>query len=100
VSSYVSSTAYGNANDLPIVGEWNGSGTKGIGIFRNGTWILDTNGNGVPDGSDKTVAFGQAGDVPVVGDWRGTGRIALGLFRQGTFILDLSSHLSGIPTGR
>jgi hypothetical protein len=77
-----------------------GSGTKGIGIFRNGTWILDTNGNGVPDGSDKTVAFGQAGDVPVVGDWRGTGRIALGLFRQGTFILDLSGHLSGIPTGR
>lgn len=99
VSSYVSSTFYGEATDLPIVGDWNGSGTKGIGIFRNGTWILDTNGNGVLDGSDKTVVFGQAGDIPVVGDWRGTGRIALGLFRQGTFILDLSGHLSGVPTG-
>jgi len=99
VLSYPSSTSYGNATDLPIVGDWNGSGTKGIGIFRDGTWILDTNGNGVLDASDKTVVFGQAGDVPVVGDWRGTGRIALGLFRQGTFILDLSGHLSGIPTG-
>jgi hypothetical protein len=99
VSSYVSSAYYGNATDLPIVGDWNGSGKKGIGIFRNGTWILDTNGNGVLDGSDKTVLFGQAGDIPIVGDWRGTGRIALGLFRQGTFILDLSGHLSGVPTG-
>ena len=100
VSSYVSSTAFGNATDLPIVGDWDGSGVKRIGIFRNGTWILDTNGNGVMDGSDKTVVFGQTGDIPIVGDWRGTGRIALGLFRQGTFILDLSGHLTGIPTGQ
>ena len=99
VASYVASTYYGEATDLPIVGDWTGSGTKRIGIFRNGTWILDTNGNGVIDASDKTVSFGQAGDIPVVGDWRGTGHIALGLFRQGTFILDLSGHLSGVPTG-
>lgn len=99
VASYTSSTAYGTATDLPIVGDWTGSGTKRIGIFRNGTWFLDTNGNGVLDGLDKTVVFGQAGDIPVVGDWRGTGQVALGLFRSGTFILDLSGHLSGVPTG-
>ena len=99
VSSYVASTLYGNATDLPIIGDWTGSGTKNIGIFRNGTWILDTNGNGVVDAADKTVLFGQTGDIPVVGDWTGTGHIALGLFRQGTFILDLSGHLSGVPTG-
>jgi len=99
VASYLSSTSYGQATDLPITGDWTGSGTKNIGIFRNGTWILDTNGNGILDASDKRVLFGQAGDIPVVGDWRGVGRIALGLFRQGTFILDLSGHLTGIPTG-
>jgi hypothetical protein len=99
VLSYPSSTFYGEATDLPIVGDWTGSGTKNIGIFRNGTWILDTNGNGILDAADKTVLFGQAGDIPVVGDWRGVGRIALGLFRQGTFILDQSGHLTGIPTG-
>jgi hypothetical protein len=99
VASYVASTIYGEATDLPIVGDWTGTGMKRIGIFRNGTWILDIDGDGVIDSSDKTVSFGQAGDIPVVGDWRGTGQIALGLFRHGTFILDLSGHLSGVATG-
>jgi hypothetical protein len=99
VSSYVASTVYGESTDLPIVGDWTGTGVKRIGIFRNGTWILDTNGDGVIDAGDKTISFGQAGDIPVVGDWRGTGQIALGLFRNGTFILDLSGHLTGVPTG-
>jgi hypothetical protein len=99
VASYPASTVYGEATDLPIAGDWTGTGVKRIGIFRNGTWILDINGNGVIDAGDKTISFGQAGDIPVVGDWRGTGQIALGLFRQGTFILDLSGHLTGVPTG-
>jgi hypothetical protein len=99
VMTDTASTFYGVSTDIPIVGDWTGTGVKRIGIFRNGTWILDTNGNGVLDAADQTVSFGQAGDIPVVGDWRGTGRIALGLYRHGTFILDLSGHLSGVPTG-
>lgn len=90
---------YGVSTDIPISGDWNGTGSKLLGVFRNGTWILDTNANGVLDVADKTVSFGQAGDIPVVGDWNGTGRVKLGLFRNGTFILDLSGHLSGTSTG-
>ncbi len=100
VAASPQSTTYGNATDRPITGDWDGSGKKRIGLFRNGTWILDINGNGAVDASDKTVVFGQAGDLPVVGDWLGTGHIALGLFRNGTFILDLSGHLSGVATGQ
>jgi len=100
VASPSQSTVFGIATDLPTVGDWDGSGRKRIGIFRNGTWILDINGDGINDAGDKTVAFGQAGDIPVVGDWLGTGHITLGLFRQGTFILDLSGHLTGVPTGK
>jgi hypothetical protein len=92
-------STFGQAGDLPIAGDWDGSGVKRIGVFRNGSWLLDINGNGVFDAGDKTVSFGQAGDVPVVGDWNDTGKIKLGLYRQGSFILDLSGHLSGIPTG-
>jgi hypothetical protein len=99
VMTDTASTFYGLSTDIPIVGDWTGTGVKRIGIFRNGTWILDTSGNGVLDAADQTVSFGQAGDIPVVGDWRGTGHIALGLYRHGTFILDLSGHLSGVPTG-
>ncbi len=90
---------FGIAGDIPVSGDWDGTGVKRIGVFRNGTWILDINGNGVIDAADRTVVFGQAGDRPVVGDWNGTRRVKLGLFRQGTFILDLSGHLSGVPTG-
>jgi hypothetical protein len=90
---------FGAPGDVPVVGDWDGSGVKRLGVFRNGTWILDLNGNGVIDSSDKTISFGSAGDVPVVGDWNGTGGIKLGLFRQGVFILDRSGHLSGTPTG-
>jgi hypothetical protein len=90
---------FGVAGDIPLMGDWDGQGTKRLGLFRGGTWILDTNGNGMLDAGDRTIAFGQAGDVPLLGDWNGTGRIKLGLFRQGTFILDLSGHLSGVTTG-
>ncbi len=95
----LTTASFGIAGDLPVSGDWTGTGVKRIGVFRNGTWYLDINGDGVYGAGDKTVVFGQAGDVPVVGDWNGTGTVKLGLFRQGTFILDLSGHLSGVPTG-
>ena len=95
----LNTTTFGASGDIPVSGDWDGSGAKRLGIFRKGTWILDINGNGVIDAPDKTVQFGQAGDLPVVGDWNGTGKLKLGLFRQGTFILDYSGHLSGTATG-
>jgi hypothetical protein len=90
---------YGQAGDIPVAGDWTGTGVKRAGVFRNGTWILDTNGDGVLNAGDQVVAFGQAGDIPIVGDWTGSGKVKLGLFRSGAFILDLSGHLSGVATG-
>lgn len=98
-SGLTTSFTFGQAGDIPVAGDWTGSGVKRAGIFRNGTWILDTNGDGVLNAGDQVVAFGQAGDVPIVGDWNGAGKIKLGLYRAGTFILDLSGHLSGVATG-
>lgn len=95
----LNTSTFGLAGDLPVYADWDGTGVNRIGVFRNGTWFLDINGNGVLDAGDRTVVFGQAGDIPLTGDWNGTGRVKLGLFRQGTFILDISGHLSGIPTG-
>ena len=100
VAWFTSTTFFGTSTDVPVVGDWDGTGRKRIGVFRNGTWLLDTNGNGYLDAGDLTVNFGQTGDLPVVGDWTGSGRIALGLFRDGTFILDTSGHLSGVSTGQ
>ncbi len=91
---------FGQTGDIPIVGDWTGSGTAKIGVFRNGLWILDSNGNGRIDAADRQFTFGQAGDVPVVGDWDGTGYLKAGVVRSGLWILDLSGHMSGLPTGK
>ena len=84
------------AEDIPVVGDWNGDGKTKVGLFRQGFfWILDYNGNGVfKQGVDKTYAFGGvSGDLPVVGDWTGSGTSKIGLFRQGFFwILDANGN--------
>jgi hypothetical protein len=66
--------SFGKTGDLPISGDWTGTGVSRIGVFRpsTGEWFLDRNGNGKWDGPtlDTYVArFGQAGDIPVVGSW-------------------------------
>jgi len=90
---------FGLPGDIPVAGNWNGTGAVTIGVFRNGQWILDLNNNGVFDGvfgGDGVFIFGQAGDQPVVGDWNGDGRSKFGIFRPSTgqFILDFQGHMT------
>ncbi len=65
----------GMAGDVPLVGDWNGSGASKVGVFRQGFfWVLDANGNhtfdGTGPGQDFAFPFGgMGGDVPVVGKW-------------------------------
>jgi hypothetical protein len=90
---------FGIASDLPVVGDWKGTGSQCAGSFRQGTWYLDSNCDGAWDAGDVSFVWGKPGDIPVVGDWNGTGHVKAGLYRAGTFYLDLSGHLSGVPTG-
>jgi hypothetical protein len=88
----------GIPGDIPITGDWSGSGTTNVGVYRssNGLFILDYDGDGQLTAADKVYNLGvgiQAGDVPVVGDWNGDGRTKVGLFRQGFFwILDTNGN--------
>ena len=93
-------TTFGNPGDIPIVGDWSGTGHQNLGVFRSGTWFLDLDGDGLFTARDRLFNFGQAGDIPVVGDWDGSGTVKAGLFRNGTFLLDFSGLISGIPTGK
>jgi hypothetical protein len=66
--------SFGIAGDIPVSGDWTGTGISRIGVFRpsTGEWFLDRNGNGKWDGpalDTYAAGFGQAGDVPVVGNW-------------------------------
>ncbi len=89
----------GAAGEIWVVGDWNGSGTSKIGVYVNGLWILDCNGNGVWDGegADKLVYFGAAGWQPVVGDWNGDGKTEIGVYKDGTWMLDYDGNFAWNP---
>ena len=78
------------SNDVPVFGDWNGTGVTKVGIFRNGTWYLDLNNNHAWDpGVDGTFFYGQPGDLPIVSNWNGQGTgDQIGVFRNGTWFVD------------
>ncbi len=83
---------YGTAGNQPIAGDFNGDGVATIGIFRDGTWFLDLDGNGRWSNGDVEAEFGTEGDVPVVGDFNGDGIDQLGVYRAGTWYLDTNGN--------
>lgn len=83
---------FGNEGDRAVTGDWNGDGVDNIGVFSNGEWYLDVDGNGRLSDTDRGYLFGQAGDIPVTGDWNGDGVTNLGVYRNGKFILDTNGN--------
>ena len=66
---------------LPVVGDWNGDGTDGIGTFRIDTteWMLrNTASAGAADAG--RFRFGARGGSPVTGDWNGDHIDGIGVF--------------------
>jgi hypothetical protein len=66
--------SFGMSGDIPVAGDWNGTGKTKIGVFRpsTGEWFLDRNGNGIWDGPVLDLylsGYSQAGDLPVIGRW-------------------------------
>lgn len=94
--------SFGLPGDQPVIGDWTGDGRVRIGIFRNGQWYLDLNGNRKWDGAsggDGVFQFGLPGDIPVAGDWTGDGVTKLGVFRcpadrgsECTWVLDRNGN--------
>ncbi len=91
--------SFGSPQDIPVVGDWNGSGTEEVGVFTpsSGQWLLDGNGNGRFDSCGTDIClpqFGAPNDLPVVGDWDRTGRARDGVFRPSTgeWFLDMNGN--------
>jgi serine-aspartate repeat-containing protein C/D/E len=71
---------FGMAKAAPVVGDWDGSGTVQVGVFIDGLWFIDLNGNGIWDKGDLWVKLGRSDDQPVTGDWNGDGKTDVGIF--------------------
>jgi hypothetical protein len=92
--------SFGQAGDLPVVGDWTGNGKTKIGVFSPATakWVLDLNGDnklGRKCSGDRCISsFGAPGDLPVVGDWDGNGADNIGVFRPSTgeWLLDVNGN--------
>jgi hypothetical protein len=85
----------GLPNAIPVVGDWDGTGVTRIGVFSNGTWYLDMNGNGAwgpGDVVETNFGAGLPNVMPVVGDWDGTGVTRIGVFSNGTWYLDMNGN--------
>jgi hypothetical protein len=79
---------FGVAIDKPAQGDWNGDGLQDLGVFRLGTWHIDSNGTRGWQGDDTSILYGVASDLPTPGDWNGDGKTDLGVFRNGFWYLD------------
>lgn len=92
---------FGVPGDIPLAGDWYGSGSTGIGLFREGVFYLRASlSEGPPD---WVIPFGNPGDLPVVGDWNGDGISKIGVYSNGTFFLRMSlapdAQVMSIPYG-
>ena len=83
---------FGASKDIAIAGDFNGDGISSIGVFQDGKWTLDVDGDGILNTSqDLQIEFGQAGDLPLVGDFDGNGIDDTAILRGNHVIVD-SNH--------
>ena len=71
---------FGMKDGFPLVGDWDGDGKDELGVFWNGYWFIDINGNRTWDNNDLVVKLGSGDDQPVVGDWDNDGKDDIGIF--------------------
>ncbi|WP_199918000.1 hypothetical protein, partial [Streptomyces virginiae] len=75
---------WGQAGDLPVSANWDGSGPDNLGVFRPSTGQFHLR---MDDGSITKLDWGQSGDLPVAGNWDGGAAANVGVWRGGVFHL-------------
>jgi hypothetical protein len=84
---------FGGDVDQPVAGDFNGDGVSTLGIFNNGSWRLDVNGDGeFTEEVDSYFEFGKPGDIAVVGDFNGDGLDEVAVVRGSDLIVDSNGN--------
>jgi hypothetical protein len=86
---------YGNHNDVPLMGDWDGNGTQTQGVWRPSTGefhLANTLGGAA------NLSFTIAGSyTPLVGDWDGNKTTTVGTYSAGAWRLR-NSNVGGATT--
>lgn len=84
---------FGQIDDQPVVGDWNGSGTDKPGVFRpsTGQFLLQISPREI-----IAVNFGLPGELAVVGDWDGNGIDTPGVFSPPNGLWRLTNGINGV----
>jgi len=84
---------FGGSGDQPVAGDFSGSGLSKIGVFRDGKWKIDMDGDGRFDSlQDAIFEFGQAGDIAIVGDFNGDGLDEVAVVRGNQVMVDSNGN--------
>ncbi len=84
---------FGSERDVAVSGDFNGDGISSIGVFSDGKWRLDVDGDGrINPEIDRQVQFGTEGDLPLVGDFDGDGIDEIAIVRGNQVIVDTNSN--------
>ncbi len=84
--TYALNGTFGQAGDIPVVGDFDGNGIYDLAVYRNGTWYTDTTHTRTADASPLSFG-GVSGDVPLAGDFDGDGISDLVIYRNGTWYI-------------
>lgn len=81
---------------VPLIGNWDGIDNDGLGVYRNGHWMLrDVSESGVVSNYNFNFGLEEAGWMPIIGDWNGDDIDTVGLYKAGLFILRNSNRSGG-----
>lgn len=67
--------------------------TDRVGVYGNGLWQIDADGDGTTDSSGNSSFFlGWPGATHVTGDWNGDGKTKAGVYSEGFWFLDYDGN--------
>jgi len=75
---------FGDPNDSPFMGDWDGDGIDTPGLRRNSNGFVYLRHTNTQGNADIEYFYGDPGDVVFTGDWDSDGDDTLGLYRPST----------------
>lgn len=86
---------YGNANWLPLSGDWNRDGVFTPGAYDPNTGLFYLRNSNDSGAADITFQYGNIGWLPLSGDWNGNGYWSVGLYDPNTSTFYLKDYNGG-----